>query len=100
MSANLDLVEGIAARGVIINGTPHDVLDLTAAECLLDLATLDISTLVDVIARIVPSVPREDLLKLSPRKLGYLYTIGAGAIERVAELFPNAPSPAPEPVSG
>lgn len=100
MSANLDIVEGIAARGVIINGAPHDVLDLTAEECLVDLTTIGIPGLVDICARIVPTVPREDLLKLSPRKLGYLYSIGAGAISRVAELFPNEPSPAPQPVSG
>lgn len=91
---NIDILAGVAGE-IEIFGETHNVLDLNAEEFKIAGEFSDLDHLLDVIERLVPTVPRARLAKLTPKQLGAVYGIGMGVVKDVEGEFPNGSGPAP-----
>lgn len=94
MATNIDALAGIAGE-VILFGTTHNVLDLTAEEFKLEGAFANLDHAIDVVARLVPTVERALLGTLTPKQLGGIYAVAMGVVKDVEKEFPNGSGPAP-----
>lgn len=91
---NIDAMAGIAGTVTIFGGA-HDVLDLTAEEFKLEGNFASVDHALDVVARLVPSLTRDALAKLTLKQLGAVYGVAMGVVKDVENEFPNGSSPAP-----